>query len=494
LDNTNFSGGGGGFFSRGSAGGGSRASLPLDDDYMAIRHAIWRATDQDYKGAVETLTKKQSYMKDKNIEDRPADFTKTPVVKHVEDGARLDFDKAQWERNLKRLSGHFKKYHRIQDSNAQLFVGAGNSYVVNSEGTRLRTGDAGVLLLISAECQAEDGMKFSDRLSYVGDNVGDLPPLEKMLTRIDEMVEKLTKVMEAPILEEYSGPVLFDGLAAAQMLREMLAGGVVGQPEPVGTQRRTFTGAQNLQKKLKRRILPKSFQIFDDPNTKAFGDELLFGHYRYDDEGVKAQKVDIVVDGKLQNMAMSRAPSKKLSGSNGHGRRSPGGSKVEAAVACLFVKDDAGVSDEELEKALIEAAKDQDLEYGLRIGSIRTAGLGSSRADLMAMFMRMRTGGGDKLGDPVYAYKVFVDDGREELIRGCEFGPVTVTNLKKIVAAGIAPTVYNYVGLGMAGATPPTSIIAPALLFEELDLSKIEQEHDKLPILGAPAARKATGA
>jgi len=493
LDNTNFSGDSGGFFG-GSSRSGNRASLPLDDDYTAIRHAIWRATDKDYKNAVETLTKKRSYMKDKNIEDRPADFSKAPVVEYVEDGARLDFDKTQWERNLKRLSARFKKYQQIQDSNVQLFVGAGNAYVANTEGTRVRTGDTGVLLLISAESQAEDGMKFSDSLSYVGDTTGDIPPLEEILGDIDEVVDNLTKVMEAPILEEYSGPVLFDDIAAAQMLRKMLAGGVIGQPEPIGTQRRTFTGAQNLQKKLKRRILPKSFQIFDNPGINKFDDKYLFGYYRYDDEGVKAQKVDIVVNGKLEDMAMSRVPTKKLSGSNGHGRRAPGGGDVDAAIGCLFVEDNKGVSSEELKTALIEAAEDQDLEYGLRIASIRTAGLGSSRSDIMAMFMRMQSGGDDRLGDPIYAYKVYVDDGREELVRGCEFGPVTVNNLKKIVAAGSKPTVYNYIGIGFAGATPPSSIIAPAMLFEELDLSKIEQEHEKPPILSAPATRNSEGA
>jgi hypothetical protein len=396
LDNTNFTSGGGGFFFGGRSGGGSaRASLPLDGDYSAIRQAIWRATDRNYKNAVETLTKKRSYMKDKNIEDRPDDFTKAPVVEHLEDGAKLEFDKSQWQENCKRLSARFKKYQQIQNSNVQLYVGAGNTYIVNSEGTRVRTGDAGVLLIITAEVQADDGMKFSDNRSYIGDTTKDLPQLEEILEDIDQMVEKLGKLMKAPILEEYSGPVLFDGLAAGQMFRKMLAEGIAGEVEPVGTQRRTLTGAKNLQKKLNKRILPKTMAVYDDPSKKEHGDDLLFGHYRYDDEGVPAQKVDIVVDGKLKDMAMSRVPTKELSGSNGHGRRPPGGSEVQAAVGCLFIEDQNGVSDEQLKQALIEATEEQDLEYGIRVASIRSAGLTSSRSDLLAMLMRMRTGGGD---------------------------------------------------------------------------------------------------
>ncbi len=489
LDNTNFAADGGFFSGGASAGGSARASLPLDDDYSAIRQAIWRATDDNYKDAVETLTKKRSYMKDKSIEDRPDDFTKAPVVEQIEDGAKLEFDKDQWQQNTKRLSARFKMHQQIQDSNVQLFAGASNTYTVNSEGTRLRTRSAGVLLVVTAEAQADDGMKISDSRSYVGDTTEDLPSLDEIDEDIDQMVENLGKLMKAPILDEYSGPVLFDGLAAGQMFRKMLAEGVVGEAEPVGTQRHTFTGAKNLQKKLNKRILPDSMAAYDDPSMRTCGDEILLGHYRYDDEGVKAKKVDIVVAGELQDMAMSRVPTKELSGSNGHGRRSPGGGDLQAAIGCLFIEDQGGVSDELLKQALIEAAEEEDLEYGIRIASIRSASFTSSRSDLMAMFMRMQTGGGDNLGDPVYAYKVYVADGREELVRGCEFGPLAVSKLKKIIAAGDSPTVYNYIGIGFTGATPPSSIIAPAVLFEELDLSKIEQEHEKLPILNAPAAR-----
>ena len=74
-------------------------------------------------------------------------------------------------------------------------------------------------------------------------------------------------------------------------------------------------------------------------------------------------------------------------------------------------------------------------------------------------------------------------------MRGCEFGQVKLRDMKRIVAAGNTPEVYNYIGFGFMGATPATSIISPALLFEELELFKIEQEEDTLPILPTPLKR-----
>lgn len=494
LDNTNFTGDQGGFFFRfGGGGAGGRASLPIEDDYTAIRQAIWRATDQDYKNAVETLTKKRAYMRDKTFDDRPNDFTPAEPVEAVEPGAELAFDRGDWEQRLGRLSGHFKQFEWIQDSSVRLFVGAGNTAVVNTEGTRVRTADTGVLLIVNAEAQAEDGMKLSDNLIYTGERLSDLPDENRVRDDIATLATQLKKLMDAPILEQYTGPVLLEGLAAGQMFRQILAGGVAGQPDPVGTQRRTFGDVENLEKKIGQRILPRSFNVYDDPSVKKLGDTMLMGHYRYDDEGVKAKRVDIVTDGELVGMVMSRVPTKKLSHSNGHGRSAPGGGDLDAAVGCLFIEDQEGLSHEELKAALMEAARDEGLEYALRIESLRAPGITSSQSDMLSFFLRMQRGGGrPSLGDPVHAYKVYVEDGREELVRGIEFGPVQVRSLKHVLAGGKSQAVYNYVGIGFGGATPPTSIIAPPVLFQELDLSKIEQEHDQLPILKAPLVREAT--
>lgn len=491
LDNTNFSDIGSGFFFGMFGRGGGGASLPLDDDYLGIRQAIWWATDQNYKDAVEKLTKKRAYMKDKNIDDRPDDFSKADPVQQSEPTAKLRFDPAAWKKNLKRITAAFRNYEDIQDSKTQLFVGAGNTYVVNSEGTRVRFAYYGAIMVVTAESQADDGMKVSNKLTYYGRSPADFPPVEKIIEDIGEMVSDLAKMSQAPLLDQYTGPVLFDGEAAGQMFRKMFADGIAGQVDPVGTQRRMFQGAKSLEKKLGKRILPVSFQVYDDPTVDKVGDRFLLGHFRFDEEGVAAKRVEIVKDGTLKTMVLSRVPTKKLSGSNGHGRRSPGQGTVKASIGCLFIVDKAGVPADELKAALIEAARNEDLEYGLRVTSLQTTGMGSSPADFFSLIMRMQRGGGEpSLGDPVAVFKVYVDDGREELIRGCEFGQVTVRSLKKMLAAGDTATVHNYINVGLGGATPPASIISPAVLFEELELSKIEQEHPKLPILKAPIARE----
>jgi hypothetical protein len=113
---------------------------------------------------------------------------------------------------------------------------------------------------------------------------------------------------------------------------------------------------------------------------------------------------------------------------------------------------------------LLEAARDEGLPFALRVESLGAGGYGD-------------------LGNPVYAYKVFTEDGHEEMVRGLRFLSVETRALRHIVAAGNERAIYN------ATTSNTASYVTPAILFEELELAKIEREFDKLPILKSPTQR-----
>src|SRR5262249_26524842 len=149
--------------------------------------------------------------------------------------------------------------------------------------------------------------------------------------------------------------------------------------EPVGSQRRTASGLDDLENRLGKRILPVTFHIYDDPRNAKFQDTFLAGHYLFDDEGIPPERVEIVVDGKLERMVASRAPTKQFAKSNGHGRRS-GGASSRAALGSLYIESSKGLSAEELKKELIDAAEAEGLKYGLRITSIHSRPVGGPGA------------------------------------------------------------------------------------------------------------------
>jgi TldD protein len=103
---------------------------------------------------------------------------------------------------------------------------------------------------------------------------------------------------------------------------------------------------------------------------------------------------------------------------------------------------------------------------------------------------------------PLLVYKVY-PDGKEELVRGVRFRGLTARSLRDIVAASDESSLFNFTDsnapLALVGAgnyTTTSSVIAPAMLFEELELEPIEVEVSNPPIVPAPpiAAGSSTSA
>ena len=79
-------------------------------------------------------------------------------------------------------------------------------------------------------------------------------------------------------------------------------------------------------------------------------------------------------------------------------------------------------------------------------------------------------------------HKVYVEDGREELVRGLRVEELSVRMLRDIVAAGNDYYVNNLLSRGNI----PTSVIAPSLLFEEIELSTPQGPQQKPALLRHP--------
>lgn len=463
LDNTNFGGGYG--WDRGGA------TLPVEDDYNAIRQAIWWATDRKYKSVVEAFEKKKAFMESKMIEDKPNDFSREDPVIHFEPRVRrLDLALEPLEKLAVALSTVFKDYPELLESGVMLYAGVGNDYLVNTEGTRLRRARLFCTLLVQASVQADDGMELADSFDVMVRSLDQLPAQAELEERCRKMAEKLTQVKQAPKLDAYSGPVLFEPEAAIHILSSMLVGRFSGGQRPVGSS----SSPDDFEKKIGKRILPRSVNVVDDPTLAELEGELVMGHYQYDDQGVIARPVQLVEEGRLQALLMSRNPSKLSDKSTGHGR---GGWSPRASVGCLMMTADDGADEATLIEELLEACADEDLKYGIQVTSLGNVGGGEGGRG-----GRGRGGGGST---PLVMHKVF-PDGKEELVRGAQFAHFDLQAFKRLLAVGDKLAVVNQ-GRGAQGRT----IAAPALLFEELDLAEIDRDFDKPPILPAPLARGA---
>ena len=457
LDDTNFSGRGYGRY-----GGWGGASIPIEDDYNAIRQAIWWATDRQYKEVAETFVQKKAFMEGKMIEDKPDDFSREPATVYFEDRVPVVIDAAPMEQLAVALSAIFREYPDIKNSNVRVEGVLGNEYLVNTEGTRLRTAGSRFSLHISATVQVDDGMELSDSISLHGEKFADLPALDDVSQRCRKMITQLLAARQAPALESYTGPVLFEAEPATIVFAQQFGSRFAGGQRPVGSR----TSPDDFENMLGKRVLARFLNVEDDPTRETIAGTQVLGHYEYDDQGVKARPVTLVEQGRLKALLMSRNPSKAFKNSTGHGRGAYG---PRASAGCLIVTATDGHDAATLTEELLEACEDEGVEYGILVATLGSIGGGCSR------------GGGSA---PLVMYKVY-PDGREELVRGAEIAGVDLKAFKRILAAGDTPFVRNSGGWGGS-----TTVSAPAMLFEELDLAKVDRDFDKPPILPSPLARR----
>jgi hypothetical protein len=83
---------------------------------------------------------------------------------------------------------------------------------------------------------------------------------------------------------------------------------------------------------------------------------------------------------------------------------------------------------------------------------------------------------------PRLLYRIWVKDGRQELVRGAIFGDLDTRALRNdLIAAG------NDVYVDSRVTNIPHSIVSPSILFDELEINRANTSKDKLPEYSAPA-------
>jgi hypothetical protein len=463
-------------------------SLPVDDDYDAIRRELWLATDRAYKAAGEELERKQAVIKEEAKDpDQASSFSKDTPVKALEAAAVVEPDLPRLEALAKKLSAVFRTNPDAYRGTVTIYEQHSNRYFVSSEGAHASEPELEVRIVASCATQADDGMSLHDTVSFSAATFDQLPAEKDMVARVEELSREISALRKAPIVDDYGGPVLFRGDAAAQVMRALLAENFSGTPAPKGDRPgMRGMGESELVGKVDQRILPPGVTIVDDPTIDKLAGQVLTGHYHFDDEGIAAQRVSLVENGVFKRFLMSRAPRKGFEHSTGHGRATPV-SPARAHPTNLIVTSSKGVSDRDIVRRATAAAKEQDVPYAIVVE--RLASLDQDDFD-PSMF----SGDGSIVGKPAIMRRVYAD-GREELVRGGMFGPIPLRALKDLIAVGSTGHTYHYVSPGLgrrfdALVDAPfgidVTIVSPPLLFRDLDVKKPHGAQKKPPVAPRP--------
>lgn len=300
-------------------GEGTVDFVPLDDDLLALRHQIWDATDKAYKTAAQALTEKQSRLKQLSVPDEPVDdFAHAEPVRSIGPVAKLEFDPHSWILAIENASAVYKDDPLLQSAGSSLSFTAINRYLINTEGTVVRSGYNTFEVSIAESTQAPDGMKLERGYTFTVNDKKDLPSAADFQTQAVTLAGTLKRLREAPLVEEeYRGPVLFSADAAATVFSDILGERLLGVKPELGRNARTVG---DFAASYKTRVLPDFLSVVDDPTLSSFSGQPLLGNYAIDDEGVKAARVSVIENGKLMNYLIGRQPIRDFPVSNGHGR------------------------------------------------------------------------------------------------------------------------------------------------------------------------------
>jgi len=445
--------------------------MPIDNDVDALRSVIWLETDRKYKAAVERFIQVKANRTIKvDEEDTSADMSRQKSETATLALASVDMNVANWEKKLKAFSAAFNKYPEVYEGTLSISANANNDYVVNSEGTSIQHGRASWRLSIYARTKADDGMDLYRFEAFDSHTMDRLPSDEKIRQTIEAMVADLKALRAAPVIDPFTGPAILSGRASGVFFHEIFGHRIEGHRQKSETEGQTFT------KKVNQPILPDFISVVDDPTTERINEVDLNGYYKFDDDGVAAQKVTVVDKGILKNFLMSRSPISGFETSNGHGRKAPGYRTV-GRQGNLIVQATNTVSDAKLRAMLIDEAKKQGKTFGLLFKDISGGFTLTGRSSPQSFQVT-----------PIMVYRIYVDGRPDELVRGVDLIGTPLTSFSKIVAAGDTPEIFN----GFCGAESgyvPVAAVSPSILTTQIEVQKKIKSSERPPILPPPMVR-----
>ena len=473
--------------------------FPLENSYSVMRRFLWLATDTSYKSAVEAISRKRAALKNVAAAEQLDDFARAEPVRKILEIPGSPIGQDAWAARVRSLSDIFKAYPAVKASGVELNAIQSAHYYINSEGTEVRTPEKLIFLLAKAEAQAPDGMVMRDAVVFQSLDFDRLPAEPELRRGIMALAANVSALAAAPKGEDYSGPVLFEGNAAAQLFAEVLGRNLALTRRPVMDPGRTgYVPVSELEGRQGVRILPEWFDVVDDPTQKEWQGRPLFGSYAVDREGVVPRPLSLVEKGVLKTFLLTRQPVPGYVGSNGRARMPGSFGANSASMSNLFVRATQTTPLADLKKKLLEICKLRNKPYGMIVRKMDFPSSASFEEIRRLLSSGAQAGsGGHPVSLPVLVYRVY-PDGREELVRGLHLRSMNARSLKDILTAGDDNNVFEFMNsqapfalMGASNYVAESCVVAPSVLIDDVEMHPTEGELPKLPIVPAPVMRAA---
>jgi TldD protein len=465
-------------------------SFPVEDaNPLVLRQFLWLATDSAFKGSLQSIARKRAALRNVTVSEVLPDFAPIKPFVAVGDYTPVKFDNQTWIDRTRKVSAVFSEFPALRNSGVEFSAVDSLHRFVSNEGTEVRMQEGTGAFEIQASAQSTDGMIVRDLATFYTRDIGKMFSEADLVKSARVMGEQVLKVAAAPLGDNYTGPVLFEGVAAPQLLAEILGRNLYISRKPIAAPGNTPQSASTeLEGRRGVRIMPEFFDVVDDP-TKPF-----FGHEEVDEEGVAEKPLSLVEKGVLKDFLRTRQPVRGYDESNGRARLAGSyGAELPIPTNLLITaREKSSITD--LKKKLIDLIQQRGLPYGMIVRKMdfpSSASIDEARKILSAA----GSGGSSRpVSIPLYTYRLY-PDGREELVRGERFKGVNARSLKDILAAGDDSVTFNYLDngapfalLGYGSGAAEVTVVSPSVLIDDLELAKVDDEMPKLPLVPSPAA------
>ena len=446
--------------------------LPLDsDNEYAIKEAIWTGMKKQYKEGKEAYQKYMASRKtNKSDLDTIPSFAQAPTEIYYEkpySEKETAIDEIYFKKYLNDVSRIFKEYEELTTGNAALDYRIVRTTIVNTEGTVVAQNRKSFVVTMQATAKADDGTDCTLNESFFAYSADKLPNKAEMEEKARDLANRVMALSKAPVADAYAGPAILSGKAAAVLFHEVLG-------HRLEATRSEFIN-NNLAGFQDKQMTSSSIQLYMDPTLKTYKGRDLDGFYLYDDEGVKAQRVQCIENGCLKQYLTSRTPAGEFNTSNGHAR-AEAGKNPSPRQSNLIVETTEPYSEAELRVMLIAELKRQGKEYGY--------------------FFRNVNGGFTNRGsfrntnlfnvNPTEVYKVFADGRKDQLVRGVTLIGTPLTVFTNIKAAGGESQVFSGY-CGSVSGKVPVSGTSPYIYVSLIETQgKKEFNNTKNDIISSP--------
>jgi hypothetical protein len=482
---------------------GSTGQVGIDRDYDSLRQDLWLATDQAYKSALDSVSRKRGFLRSLSRPPDIPDFSREQPVVLVSQRLEPDWTSRNWDDEAKAASAALRAFPQLHGARITYHLIYVTYYMLNSEGSQIRVSRSLAAIEAAVDSPTDDGMPLHHFFTAYAARPADLPDSAAVRKDLDRTGRELLALRESDPAPDYVGPVLFESQASGALLAQMLGPSLSGARPPLSNVSmfdqimERLGGRSEWVGRMNTRVLPAGVTLVDDPLRKEFNGRPLLGGYEVDEEGVPAQRVTVVENGILRQLLMSRRPGPDFQRSNGHGRA---GFLAEARplISNLIFEASDTQNPEQLRKSFLDLCRAAGREWCVMVKRMDNPALGFTRQeDFSDLIASVAGAPGDR--QPLLVYRVYVADGREELLRGARLIGLNLRALRDLAGIGNDSSVFAFFqnavpgfagtalgAFGTAQSGVPASVVAPSLLFEEVEVRGARGEPRRPPLVPAP--------